>query len=333
MQTIKKNAVDSVKWSEFLKQNEYSTPFQTPDFFDFFNQVPNGVALVYSIEESNQLKALCLVTIQKENGFKGYFSRRAIVYGGPLIETDNGTALESLLKYIYSDLRKEVIFIETRNFKDYKGFAEVFQINNWNYIPYLNFQLHFKGENTDDIIGRMKYNRRREIKLSLKEGAIYTEAKNDLEVEEVYKILHDLYKVRVKLPLPDLAYFLKLFCSEIGKVFIIKHNEKIIGGAFCVFYPNLFIYTLYYCGIRDYHKKIFPTHLAIIAAVDFGIKNRLKGLDFMGAGKPNEEYGVRSYKAEFGGELVEYGRFVKIINPFLFKVGKLGLKIWQRIKK
>ena len=51
----------------------------------------------------------------------------------------------------------------------------------------------------------------------------------------------------------------------------------------------------------------------------------------MGAGKPNEKYGVRDFKAEFGGELVEYGRNLFIFNRLLYNVGKLGVKIMKKL--
>jgi lipid II:glycine glycyltransferase (peptidoglycan interpeptide bridge formation enzyme) len=53
----------------------------------------------------------------------------------------------------------------------------------------------------------------------------------------------------------------------------------------------------------------------------------------MGAGKLDHDYGVRKYKMEYGGQLVEHGRFIKVLNPFWFKVGKLGLKILSKIRK
>ena len=178
----------------------------------------------------------------------------------------------------------------------------------------------------------MKYNRRREIRLSLKAGASFREATSEKEVSLLYNILNNLYTTRVKLPLPSLYFFKKLFLSPIGKVFLVMHNQTIIGGAFCVSYPNNTINTLYYCGIRDYNKKIYPTHLAIMAAIEYGIKNNLKFVDLMGAGKPGDEYGVRKYKEEFGGVLVEHGRYLKIFNPWLYKTGKLGLKTLSKLK-
>jgi lipid II:glycine glycyltransferase (peptidoglycan interpeptide bridge formation enzyme) len=189
-----------------------------------------------------------------------------------------------------------------------------------------------QGRSREDILGAMKYNRRREIQQSFKNGASANEAENENEIKELYNILLDIYSYRVKLPMPDLEYFIRLYNSPIGKVFIIKHNDMVIGGSFCIFYPSQSIYTMYYCGLRDYHPKIFPTHLAILATIDFGLKNNLQKVDLMGAGKPGQEYGVRKYKSEFGSELLTPGRFIKVNNPVLFNLGKFGLKLLKKVK-
>jgi serine/alanine adding enzyme len=46
----------------------------------------------------------------------------------------------------------------------------------------------------------------------------------------------------------------------------------------------------------------------------------------MGAGKPDEGYGVREFKSKFGGELVEHGRFLFVCNPRLYALGKYIVK-------
>jgi len=330
-----KKEIDSEKWKSLLNKSNMATPFQTVEYYDFINLISDLSAKVYAIENNNELLALCVVTFQKEKGIKGYFSRRAIIYGGPLIAKgeDGKRALGTLLYELNKELKRKVIYVETRNFNNYSEYKDVFLENGWNYEPYLNFQISLYGKTLEDLLSAMKYNRRRQIQLSLKEGAYAKEAENTNEVIALYNILYALYEDRVKLPMPDLEFFIKLFNSSIGKVFIVKHKENIIGGSFCFYYPEHSIYTMYYCSLRNYHPKIFPTHLAILETIKFGLQNNLQKVDLMGAGKPSEEYGVRKYKSEFGGIQVEYGRFIKIYNPFLFKFGKLGLNVLKKLKK
>ena len=60
--------------------------------------------------------------------------------------------------------------------------------------------------------------------------------------------------------------------------------------------------------------------------MEWGLNNGYSVLDFGGAGKPNEKYGVRDYKMKFGGELVNFGRYTKINNKSKMLLGKTGLK-------
>lgn len=318
-------------WNELLKNNEFASPFQSFKFYSFFNSMLDLSANAFACEDNSELIALCVVTYQKEKGIKGFFSRRAIIYGGPLIKHRNFKALSILLQYIKSYYKKRAIYIEIRNFFNYSDFNDTFKSIEWQYIPYLNFQLNLNNISKDQILSKFKYNRRREIKQSIKNGATYALCNSEDELIKIYEILEELYRKKVKLPLPPLHYFISLYKYNIIKVFIVKHENKVIGGAFCPILPQRNIYTYYYCGIRDYHKKIFPTHLAVLATIEYAIDNNIRILDFMGAGKPNEEYGVRKYKSEFGGNLVEDGRYIKILHPLLFRIGKLGLKILSKI--
>ncbi len=332
MKLIKNNEIDIEAWESFLLSSKFSSPFQTPDFFNIYKAPPEYDAEVYAVEENERLVSLCIVTVQKESGVKGYFSKRGIIYGGPLVKDNRPDALELLLTFIDKEIKGRVIYLETRNLNDYVEYKSCFEKRGWNYERYLNFEIKLENEALNDILTSMKYNRKREISLSIGAGATYQETKSREQITELYAILKDLYNKRVKLPLPNLDYFLKLSDSSIGKIFIVLHENKIIGGSFCYYLKNGSIYTLYYCGLRDYNKKIFPTHLSILAAIDFGLKNGLKTLDLMGAGKPSEKYGVRNYKAEFGGTLLEFGRFVKVTKPFLYSIGKFGLKLIRKIK-
>jgi serine/alanine adding enzyme len=326
LEFLSNNDINLEEWNELLEISNYSSVFQSPKFYQLYNSVQGFKAEVFALRESSSLLALCVVTLQNEKGVRGYFSRRAIVYGGPILIENRVEVLNLLIEFVNNGIKRKAIYIEIRNYFDYSQYQTIYTNANWKLIPYLNFQLSLENS-LDSVLGKMSYNRRREIKLSLAEGTIYREAYCRNDVEELYNILKDLYRYKVKLPLPSLDYFLLLFYSSIGKVFIVVHNSRIIGGAFCFVLQRNAIYTAYYCGLRDYHKKIFPTHLSILAAIDFGVRNNLEYLDFMGAGLKNKEYGVRKYKKEFGGNLIEHGRFVKINNILLYNLGKIGLKM------
>jgi serine/alanine adding enzyme len=333
MKVIQNRQVDKDKWSELIENNPFASPFQSQPFYEYYNSVNSLSADVFAVEENSEYTALSVITLQKEDGFKGYFSRRGIVYGGPLIANNNQYSILLLLNNLIDYYRSKLIYIEIRNFFDYSHLSGLWNYNNWQFLPYLNIKITLKNRQFEEIVTDMKYNRRREIRLSLERDAVYKECETMSELERLYQILEDLYKTHVKLPLPNYEFFNALWKSEIGKVFVVVHNNEVIGGSFCVILKNHSIYTMYYCGLRDYDKKIFPTHLAVLAAIEYGKNNGMEYLDFMGAGLKGESYGVRKYKQEFGGDLNEYGRYRAILQPTLFKIGSQGLEILKKFSR
>lgn len=332
MRFLKNIELDITKWKELLIKSEFSSPFQTLEYYNLFNSVNEYASDVFAIEEEDGYTSLIVVTLQKENGIKGFFSKRGIIYAGPLLLDYKEESLAFLLKRVKEYYKRELIYLEIRNHFDYTNLNSIFMQNGYVFTEHLNVQLPIENLDIDTVFSGMNSTRRRQIRLSYKEGAIAREAKDEKEVEELFAILKKMYKEHVKLPLLSYDFFLNLYRSVIGKVFVVVHDDKIIGGVFCVYYPNTSMNTFYYTDIRGYHKKIYPAHIALKEAIDFGIKNKLKMVDFMGAGKPNTEYGVRDYKMRFGGTLVEDGRYTIIFKPLLYNLGIFGLKFLSLIK-
>lgn len=334
MKVLKNNDIKKNEWGKFLANSSFSSPFQTIEFYNLYRTSESFDADVFAVEEDGSYRALVVVTIQKETGIKSIFSKRGIIYGGPLLinSNANGVYLDQLLYEIKSYYKRKIIYLEVRNSFDYSALSSIYTKRKWDFQEHLNVQLNIDGEDVESLLSKMKYNRRREIRISIEEGATMREANNEEEVVALFEILKNMYEENVKLPVWPLPFFINLYKSAIGKVFIVQHDDKIIGGSFCVYYDNMSINTLYYVGLKNYHKKIFPTHLAVMMVIEFGVENNLKLVDFMGAGKPNISYGVRDYKLKFGGDLVEHGRFSYILKPILYKIGLFGVKLMGKIK-
>lgn len=332
LKIITGNSINLEKWRKLQEQSENLSPFHSEEFHDFLNLSSTQKAVVIAVSEGDKIHALAVVCLIKEKGIKGYFSRRAIIYDMPLF-TDK-TSLIFLLNHIDKYTKRRSIYTEIRNYsKIDRQPKELFTQLKWDYLDYMNVNIPVDGNSLEEVLLKMDSERRRQIRKSMKEGANCELASNEADIKVLYGILKDLYTTRVKVPIPDLDYFINLYHSKIGKVFIIKHDGDIIGGSFCLFYPEKAIYTLYYCGLKDYSKKIRPTNLAVYGIIDFAISNKLKAVDLMGAGRKHEKYGVRDFKQAFGGEFFESGRFLKINSKLLYKLGKKVLELKQRIKK
>lgn len=316
-------------WKIFLDKNECSSPFQTPEYFEFFNSVDNFSAEVFAVEnDKRDIAGLVVVTIQQEKGLKASFTKRGIIYGGPVLS--NAKAAESLFKYVVDYYKNKLIYLETRNFFDYSAYKNLLTKNGWSYIPWLNFQL--QTNNPEAINKNMSSSRSRQIRKGLKNGAEIMEARNESDVKAFYKILQGLYETKIKKPLLPESFFENFYNQSLGKYLLVFYKGNVIGGIMCPIMPNKAIYEFYVCGLDQEYRDQNPSILATWAAIDYGINNNLHYFDFMGAGSPEEEYGVREFKSRFGGEEVEHGRFLYILNKSKYKIGKLGLKVLSKLK-
>ena len=151
------------------------------------------------------------------------------------------------------------------------------------------------------------------------------------DVRDFYSILHALYRDKVKTPLFPLSFFEYLFNQDYARFFMVKYNNRLIGGRICVFLKGYTLYDWFACGEDGVYKNIYPSSVATYSSLIFAAKNNISLFDFMGAGKPNEDYGVRDFKASYGGILVEHGRFQNIIAPVLYRIGKLGISILKKV--
>lgn len=323
MQVLHNYLISRSSWADFFKSSLFASPFQSPEYFDFVNSIPGYIAEAYAVEDDNKLKALCIAIIQKEPGLKTYFSRRAVIYGGPLLCDEALPALELLLKSVSNDLKSKVIYAETRNLNNYEGFKQIFLENGWRYQPELNYHLDTSSQET--AWKNFNSTRRRQIKKALKHGVSVEPAVNAEEIKAYYSILNKLYKTKVKKPLPPIHYFLQLHLNGLAKFLLVKYNSKIIGGIVCPVLENKIIYELNICGLDQEYKEAYPSVMATFGAIEYGYNNGYKIFDFMGAGAPDDNYGVRDFKSKFGGKEVENGRFVKVFNPLLYNVGKLAV--------
>jgi lipid II:glycine glycyltransferase (peptidoglycan interpeptide bridge formation enzyme) len=332
MLLLRNHQISLEKWREVSAISPYSSAFQTPGFYELCNGVPGISAEAFALEEDNTIKALCVVTLQKELGIKGYFSRRAIIYGGPVLkENVCEDTLEYLLTSLSNEFNRRSIYLEIRNLNNYSVFKEVFKRNNWHYIPYQNFMVDCSDK--EKLFHKLSNNRKRQIKKAVNSGVIIKEAENISEIIEFYSILQKLYNQKIRKPLFPKEFFEEIFNKGFGKYFLVTYKDKIIGGIICPILEGRCIYEFYVCGLDDEYKEQYPSTMATWAAMEYANGNHIPVFDFMGAGRNNLDYGVKEFKSRFGGELVEYGRYIKINNPFLYKTGEITLKLMKLLKK
>lgn len=254
-----------------------------------------------------------------------FFLRRAVIYGGPVLRYEDESALTYLLTSITKEYNNKAIYTEIRSLHAYDYFNKVFKNNGWKNIPYQNFKIDCSDKTRS--YNKLGNNRKRQIKKALSSGVIIKEAKDVFEICEFYSLLKILYDRKIRKPLPPKDFFINFFKANLGIFLLIIYNQKMIGGIMCPILEKRCLYEFYICGLDEEFKDQYPSVMATWAAIEYASKNNIPVFDFMGAGNKDSAYGVRDFKSRFGGELVEYGRYLKINKPFLYIVGKIGIRL------
>lgn len=349
MKILSGNKIDRKEWGALVTASSTGTWFQTPEAYDFYASQPElfkpfviGVTCDPAGTQTH-LRAVCVgyVTVEK-NPFKQFLTRRAIIVGGPCFADD---CINEEVSLLLSTLRQQLstganapIYIETRNFNDYNRWKSAFAAAGFDYQPHLNF--HVDTSSVETVEANLGKSRKRDIKTSIRDGAQIIDLANDINSEferekmahEYYEILSNLYKTKVKTPLFPESFFQALAKHPDGRFLLVAlpkedGSSEIIGGTVCVAQEGKCLYEWFVCGRDGEWKSIFPSSLATYAGIMYAAEHGMSRFDMMGAGTPNEAYGVRDFKARFGGKEVEYGRFLCVMKPLLYKIGVLGVKI------
>lgn len=317
-------------WKDFTEKKK-GNYFQGYKGYNHFNEVDNYNPIVVICKQNEHIIGSLLAVVIVESGLKGRFSKRCIVWGGPIIDseyTDQNQIADCLLKKLNNS--HNAIYTEFRNFSNTEVISKAFLNNGYTFNEHLNYIIKV-AEKEEESLGLLNSSKRRQVRKSIKEGARIKRAESIEQVKAFYDILEELYKTKVKKPLPPFQFFESFYSQKAGVYLLIYKDAELLGGIMCpVDYDT--IYEYYIAGLDGKYKNIYPSVLATWAPIEYATKNDLKYFDFLGAGKPEEDYGVRDFKSKFGGGLVNYGRYKRINKPILYKIGLLGLKMMQKLK-
>lgn len=357
-------AIDRVEWNRLVQTSATGTWFQTPEAYEFFAQFGHDssfasqpelfkpfVIAVANVENGENgdttlndgaLRGVCVgyVTVEKR-AIKQFMTRRAIIVGGPALADDaTNEEVQILMDAVRKELKRDAIYIECRNFNAYSKWRTAFEASGFAYQPHLNF--HVDTSSVEIAEANLGKSRKRDIRTTIREGvtmsSIYdlrfqiSNLERERMVHEYYLILKKLYETKVKTPLFPESFFQALAKHNDARLLLTELNGKIIGGTVCVALEGKCLYEWFACGEDGVYPHVFPSCYATYAGILYAAEHSLPRFDMMGAGRPDEAYGVRDFKAKFGGQEVEHGRFLAITKPMLYEIGKIGVTLLKKLK-
>jgi len=323
--------INMKKWADFVYEHPHGTIFQTPVMYEVYKQTKHYEPIALAIvDNGGSLLGILMAVIQREySGIIGSMTARSIIWGGPLVKDDEKKICESILSAYDGIVRKHALYSEFRNLWDIQAYTSVFDYFDYSYEEHLNIfiDLTLSEKALWDGLYPQKRNK---IRKALKAGTTVHQLDDHKDIEKAYGILCHVYE-RAKLPIADKSLFIHAYNAHIVKFFGAFNNNTMIGAR-CILVYRHTLYDWYAGSLWDSRDK-YPNDLLPWEIIKWGRAQGYTIFDFGGAGKPGEKYGVRDFKKQFGGSVVNYGRFTKIHQPVKYRIAKKGFSLWQNLKK
>jgi serine/alanine adding enzyme len=325
--------LDRDRWADFVDAHPGGSIFHTPEMYSVFERTRNHKPSVWAtLDQRDRVLALLTpVAITTISGPLKALTTRLVCFGGPLLAEDaDESALESLLHEYQEQTGRAALYTEFRNLIDTTHLADALQSHGFTHEGHLNFLVDLTaGE--DQLWRRIAAPARRNVRAAQRAGVEVGEAVAPDDVSAGYAVLREVY-ARLRVPLPDVSLFhaAQSILQPLGryKMLLAKLNGETIGVLTLLLYKHVVYY--WYTGTLRSHAKARAGDLLVWHAIRLGHDDGYGVLDFGGAGKPEQTYGVRDFKAKYGGDLVNFGRDIWVPAPLRLRLATFGFETIRR---
>ena len=322
------------EWRHFVEEHPAGNIFHTPEMFQVFESARGHRPLLHAaIGEDRRVLALLLpVQLTLMNGLLRRLTTRSVAYGGVLCSSGvaGEKALEILLHNYSECAAREALFTEMRHLSDPAAIQPVLTRCGYTFENHLDYliDLNYSPEQLMRSIGPRT---RKHIRQALRKGKItFEEVTDRSQITDWYELIRKTY-LTARVPLTDRSLFEAAFDILYPRGMVIfwlgRLGTATVSASVELLYKDV-IYC-WYAGVDRSYTNELPGELLRWHILEWGAIHGYKTFDFGGAGKPDEHYGPRDFKAKFGGELVNYGRNICVHCPNLLRLSKLGYKFYH----
>ncbi len=330
--------LDEHLWRDFVDGHPAGNIFHSPEMFHVFARAkghqPTLWAAVDDSESGQRLLALLLpVYVTLMGGLFRRLTTRAIAYGGVLCAAgpEGEKALAMLLETYKQEAKGRALFTELRNLSDISRLQPALCDYGFVYNDHLNYLVDL-NRSPEAVLQNIGPRTRKKIRQALRKGEVIIEEANQYEqAVHCYKLLQKTYAA-AQVPLADWPLFEAAFdilhAQGMAKFLLARVDDDYAAASVELIYKDV-IYG-WYGGMDRAYGDYIPNELLLWHIFEWGAANGYKAYDFGGAGRPDEKYGVRDFKAKFGGQLVGYGRNTCVHAPRLLALSQWAYAAYRK---
>lgn len=327
-------SLNETTWRRFIAEHSASNIFHTPEMLQVFARAKGYQPTLWAAVDRNKhpLALMLPVQVTLVDGPLRWFATRTVAYGSVLCAPgpEGREALGMLLRTYEQETDKCVLFTELRNLSDLGLVQTVLEEHGFLYEDHLNYLIDLDRP-PEAVLRSFGRRTRKKIRRALRQGEVRIEEVNRREqVALCNELLRKSYAA-AQVPLADASLFEAAFDllhpKGMVKFLLAWIGDDCVAGSAELIHKD----TIYgwYGGVDRGFSSYVPNELLMWHILRWGAENGYRLYDFGGAGKPDEDYGVRDFKAKFGGKLVSYGRNACVHAPGRLAISKTGYEAYR----
>jgi lipid II:glycine glycyltransferase (peptidoglycan interpeptide bridge formation enzyme) len=322
-------------WQAFVDGHPLANVFHTPAMQQVFAGAKGHEPLLRAAvaDDGRVLALLTAVDVRLTGGPLARLTSRSIAYGGVLCAEghEGQDALEALLRWHNDTADHRHLFTEMRHRSDAHALRPVWDACGYAHEPELNFLIDLRPS-PEAIWQALNRTARKNVRRAKRDGLIAQEVTCSEELDGFYGLLQQVYS-DAEVPLADISLFrsaLELLRQRgMARFVLARSPQGDMAGARVVLLYKGGIFD-WYAGASRELRNSRPNDFLVWHTLQWGATHGYHTFDFGGAGHPDVPYGVRDFKAKFGGQLVNYGRERCVHAPRMLWLSETGYRVLRR---
>ncbi|MEM8735177.1 MAG: GNAT family N-acetyltransferase [Planctomycetota bacterium] len=326
--------LDPQQWDSFVRGHPNGEVFHTSGFLRALSDTPGHepifLAAFAEQEDGEEIVALLAAASVTVGPVFTNWTTRSLMYSEPL---SDGTALgnaglKKLIEKHDQMVSRFSLFSEVRSLHEPGTERLTLERCGYEYLEYFNYLQDLSGGMERVAMGTPKVARK--VNASLRKGAEVLRCSSTSKdcIRMAYEVIAESYR-RARVPLADYQLFLgaaQQFGDDLS-VRLLRYGDDMVASSIGLVYKQRFF--------AWYNGTLRPSELPASSAVlvwdemSEACERGLTQYDFGGAGWPGEDYGPRTFKARFKGQLVNYGRYRKVSSRLRLNVARAGYRIFR----
>jgi serine/alanine adding enzyme len=329
------NRIDERAWRAFVDSQPDSNIFHTPEMCRVFERAEHHRINTWAATDAfgTPVALLPAVEVTLVGGPMRSWTSRAVVYGGLLCSRDSvgREGVRQLLVGYRRVTGRRPLFTELRHMSDASNFRDLLEAEGFAHEDHLDFLIDLDRPE-ESVWGGLSRSAQQRVRSGQRKGVVIEDVTDEPRLELTYPMLDDVYR-RVGVPLADRSLFHAamsiLHPQGMFRIFSARLGERIIATRYVLLYRDTMVD--WYAGADRAFAAYSPSEVLVWRILRWGQEHGYRTFDFGGAGRPDERYGPREFKAKFGGDLVNFGRDVLVHAPIRLRLSRSGYAVARRL--